>query len=145
VDESPRRAGAGGLGAAGPMSAETGTAAEILALEAELRAATLAGDPVATDRLLAADWRNVDAEGRVADKAQLLAALGRFRFLGIEDAGVEVRVFPGVAVVSGRSVRRTAAPDGGERVRAVRFTRVWARPAGRWQVVAAQATPLAPP
>jgi hypothetical protein len=100
---------------------------------------------VATDRLLAADWRNVDAEGRVAGKAQLLAALGRFRFLGIEDAEVEVRAYPGVAVVTGRSVRRLAGPDGGERVRAVGFTRVWARPAGRWQVVAAQATPLAPP
>ena len=45
---------------------------------------------------------------------------------------VEVRAYPGIAVVSGLSVRRTAAPDGGERVREVRFTRVWARPAGRW-------------
>jgi hypothetical protein len=127
------------------MAGETGPAAEILALEAELRAATLANDPVATDRLLAADWRNVDAAGRVADTAQLLAGLGGFRFLEIEDAGVEVRVFPGAAVVTGRAVRRTAAPGGGERVRAVRFTPVWTRPAGRWQVVAAQATPLAAP
>jgi ketosteroid isomerase-like protein len=127
------------------MTAETGTAAEILALEAELRVATLTNDPVATDRLLAADWRNVDAEGRVAGKAQLLSTLGQFRLLGIEDAEVEVRVYPGVAVVSGRSVRRRAGPDGADRVRTVRFTRVWARPAGRWQVVAAQATPLVPP
>ena len=127
------------------MTAEAATDAEILALEAELRAATLTNDPVATDRLLAADWRNVDAEGRVVGKAQRLATLERFRLLGIEDAEVEVRVYPGVAVVAGRSVRRSAGPDGGERVRAVRFTRVWARPAGRWQVVAAQATPLAPP
>jgi len=127
------------------VTAETATDAEILALEAELRAATLTNDPVATDRLLAGDWRNVDAEGRFVGKAQLLATLERFRLLGIEDSEVEVRRYPGVAVVTGRSVRRSAGPDGGERVRAVRFTRVWARPAGDWQVVTAQATALAPP
>jgi hypothetical protein len=100
-----------------PVTAETGPAAEIAALEAELRATTVANSPVATDRLLALDWPNGDAEGRVVGKAQLLATLGQFRFLGIEDAEVGVRARPGVAVVSGRSVRRRAAPDGGERVR----------------------------
>lgn len=56
---------------------------------------------------------------------------------------VQVRIDPGVAVVTGKSTRQLAGSDKQVITRQVRFTRVYAQPNGRWQVVTAHATPIA--
>jgi ketosteroid isomerase-like protein len=121
--------------------------ATIRTLEAEGRKAALSGDPEAHDRLLAADWTNINTNGTVTTKPQLLALLksSPFTFLSIEDEDVSVRIFGETAVVTGRSTRKRAGPSGEAVTQAVRFTRVYAERDGRWQVVSAQTTPITPP
>lgn len=135
VDPPPRAAG----GTADPGEA-------IRALEAEGRAAALSGDPEAHERLLAADWINVNSNGTVTTKAQLLALLrsSPFKLLSIDDEDVGVRVFGDTAVVTGRSLRKRATPSGEAATQVVRFTRVYVEKEGRWQVVSAQTTPVSP-
>ncbi len=122
---------------------------DIFELEAQLREATLANDLVATDALLADDWLNINANGTLTTKAQLLNVLQTlpFKFLSIEDKDVQMRLFgDDIAIVTGISTRVRVGDAGQPLSQTVRFTRVWiALPESQsnlWQVVAAQATPV---
>ena len=114
----------------------------ILALEERLRQATLRNDPDETDALLAGDWLNTNANGSMSTKAQLLALIDSFNFVSIINEDVQVRVFPGLAIVTGRSTRQLRNNENMVTTNRVRFTRVYAELDGRWQVVASQATPI---
>lgn len=113
-------------------------------LEREGREATLRDDVAIWDRLLADSWVNTNADGTVTTKAQLLTLLRErpFAFVSIDDDDVEVRLHPGVAVVTGRSSRTLRGAGGSPMVRQVRFTRVYVLEHDRWRVAAAQATPI---
>lgn len=136
------------IGNTDPLSPSPGRAgpaeATIRALEAEGRAAAMSGDPEAHDRLLASDWTNINSNGTVTAKPQLLALLksSPFKFLSIEDEDLSVRIYGETAVVTGRSTRKRAGPSGEAVTQSVRFTRVYAERDGRWQVVSAQTTPI---
>jgi len=112
-------------------------------LENENREATLNNDAKAIERLLADDWMNTNADGTVTTKAQLMELLksNAFKFASIEYDDVLVRVYKSAAVVTGRSTTKRTGQDNKTVTRQVRFTRVYARD-GRWQVVAAQSTPI---
>ena len=114
-------------------------------LEDESRVATLKNDAAVINRLLADNWMNTNANGTVTTKAQLMALLksGAFKIISIENDDVLVRVYGDTAIVTGRSTSRREGEEGAAVTRQVRFTRVWAKLAGRWQVVAAQTTPIA--
>lgn len=116
-------------------------------LEREGREATLRDDAATWERLLADTWVSTNADGSLTTKPQLLALLrGQpFGFVAIDDEDVHVQTYAeaGAAVVTGRSTRRLIGRDQTPITRRVRFTRVYLRLAGQWQVVAAQATPLA--
>ena len=114
----------------------------ILALEERLRQATLRNDPNETDALLAGDWLNTNANGSMSTKAQLLALIDSFNFVSIINEDVQVRVFSGLAIVTGRSTRQLRNNENMVTTNLVRFTRVYAELDGRWQVVASQATPI---
>lgn len=118
----------------------------ILQLEKEGREATLKNDPEANDRLLADDWVNTNPNGTLTTKAQLMALIksGSFKILSIETEDVKVRVYGDCAVVTGLSTTKREGRDGQLVLRQVRFTRVYARTGTRWQVVAAQSTPVTP-
>jgi hypothetical protein len=113
----------------------------ILQLESEGREATMKNDVAATDRLLAENWMNVNPDGSVTTKAQLMTLLkaGSFKIMSIENDEVLVRVFASMAVVTGRST--TTRGQGNEIIsRQVRFTRIYDGSSGRWQVVSAHNT-----
>ena len=115
----------------------------ILRLEQEGREATLKNDVEANDRLLADNWININPDGSVTTKAKLMELLktSPFKIMAIETDEVTVRVYGDAAVVTGRSTSKRAGQGAGEIVtRQVRFTRVYARRQGRWQVVSAQNT-----
>lgn len=114
----------------------------ILRLENEGREATLKNDVEATDRLLADDWLNINPDGSVTTKAKLLEILkaGSFKIMSIENDDVMVRVYKDVVVVTGRSTTKRAGQGDEIVTRQVRFTRVYAKWRGRWQVVSAQNT-----
>ena len=118
----------------------------ILQLEKEGREAALKNDLEANDRLLADDWMNTNPNGTVTTKPQLMALIksGSFKILSIETEDVKVRVYGDCAVVTGLSTTKREGRDGQPVLRQVRFTRVYARTESRWQVVAAQSTPVTP-
>lgn len=127
------------------VKAEGASFAQVIKkLEEEGRQATLKDDVEATERLLADDWMNTNANGTVTTKPQLLTLLrsSPFNFISIEDHDVLIRGYEGVAVVTGRSVRKRADQDGKVVSQQFRFTRVYVKRDGRWQVVAAQSTPV---
>lgn len=111
---------------------------EIVACEVALRAAQLAADTAALDRLIAADLLFTGPDGQLGTKAQDLEAhaSGVVRFLAHQPEELRVRhVAKGVAVSALRAwlvVEVAGTPVQG----IFRYTRVWAREAkGQWQVV----------
>lgn len=119
---------------------------EIVACEAMLRAAQLAGDAHALDRLIADELLFTGPDGQLATRAQDLEAhrSGALRFLEHEPEELRVRrVGPDVAVTALRA--RLVVEVAGTLVRgAVRYTRVWAREGGgAWRVVGGHASAVA--
>ena len=119
----------------------------ILQLESEGRKATLENDIKANDRLLADNWLNINPDGSITTKAKLLELLkdGSFKIMSIENEEVMVRVYGDAAVVTGRSTTKRAGQGSEVVARQVRFTRVYAKSKGQWQVVSAHNTLIAKP
>jgi ketosteroid isomerase-like protein len=119
----------------------------ILQLESEGRKATLENDIKANDRLLADNWLNINPDGSITTKAKLLELLkdGSFKIMSIENDEVMVRVYGDAAVVTGRSTTKRAGQGSEVVARQVRFTRVYAKSKGQWQVVSAHNTLIANP
>jgi ketosteroid isomerase-like protein len=119
---------------------------EIVALEAELRAAQLAADVAALDRLIADELLFAGPDGQLGTKAQDLDAHGsgivRFRAHEPEELRLR-RVGTDVAITSLRA--RLAVEVGGRLVQGTyRYTRVWAREDGRtWRVAGGQVSEIA--
>ena len=119
---------------------------EIVAREAELRAAQLAADVAALDRLIADELLFAGPDGQLGTKAQDLDAHGsgvvRFRAHEPEELRVR-RVGADVAIASLRA--RLTVEVGGQTVQGTyRYTRVWAREDGRmWRVVGGQVSEVA--
>ncbi|HEV7990697.1 MAG TPA: nuclear transport factor 2 family protein [Gemmatimonadaceae bacterium] len=111
---------------------------EIVAAEAELRAAQLGADVAALDRLISEDLLFTGPDGQLGTKAQDLEAHGagvvRFRVHQPEELRVR-RVGEDVAVSALRA--RLAVEVGGTLLEGTyRYTRVWARERdGVWRVV----------
>jgi ketosteroid isomerase-like protein len=111
---------------------------EVVALEAELRAAQLAADVPALDRLIADELLFTGPDGQLGTKAQDLEAHGsglvRFRSHVPEELRVR-RVGTDVAITALRA--RLEVEVAGTLVRGTyRYTRVWAREGnGAWRVV----------
>ena len=98
-------------------------------------------DTVALDRILAEGVVITDASGKVHNKAQELARLrGYVHNIGYNNTVEDVRVYGEAAVVTGLHTVRVQTPR--KRVDWIeyRYTFVWMRSAGRWQVVAQQFT-----
>lgn len=111
---------------------------EMVALEADLLAAQLAADVSALDRLLADELLFTGPDGRLATKAQDLAAHGSgvVRFRAHEPEELRVRRVGADAAIVALRTRLAVEVAGQLRVGTYRYTRVWAREGGRpWRVV----------
>lgn len=109
---------------------------EIVALEARLRVAQLAADVAALDELISDDLLFTGPDGRLATKADDLAAhrSGRLRIREHEPIELRVRrVGADVAIVA-LSTRMAAEVDGTVVRGVFRYTRIWAREHGAWRV-----------
>ncbi|MGZ8470669.1 MAG: GNAT family N-acetyltransferase [Gemmatirosa sp.] len=120
-----------------PTSHAPMTDPEIAALEDALRTAQLAADVAALDRLIDDDLLFTGPDGRLATKAEDLAAHrdGVVRFTAHEPQELRVRrVGEHVALVALRT--RLAVEVGGRPFAGTyRYTRVWERRDGRWRIV----------
>lgn len=121
---------------------------EIVTCEAEIRAAQLAADVVALERLIADELLFTGPDGRIGTKAEDLEAhvTGTVRFRAHEPEELRVRrVDTNVAIAALRT--RLAVEVAGTLVRGTfRYTRIWCRESGRsWRVVGGHVSQVSPP
>jgi len=123
----------------------TAEQAEVRQIESRRFEAIVRGDFAELDRILADDLTYTHSSGRLETKAQFLAALqSGLRFEAIEPEEVLVRVYGDAGVATGRAQMRVRSQDRQSSF-AVRFTTVYVRREGRWQMVAWQSTRLPEP
>lgn len=106
-------------------------------------AAQVAGDGAALTRLLADDYRLFNGAGAVESKAQFIADSvdPNFRLSPFTVTEPVHTVWPDGAVLAGK-VTLGFTDHGKTGAQAMRFTDVWARRDGRWQVVFTAVTRL---
>src|SRR5262245_53150973 len=110
--------------------------AEILGIENQWAAAVEQRDAAAFERLAAEDFRFIDENGRVLDRAQYIADRSHNADV-VESAvqdDIEVHKYGDVAIATGRSIlhgKRNGTPF----VYRFRGTGVYSRQSGRWRAV----------
>jgi len=115
----------------------------ILQLEEQWRLAQHHNDTAAFRRLLAPDLTFIGTSGSFRDRADYIASRSASwipRAKSFTASELRVRIYGATAIVTGRE-QTTGAGVGFS----ARFTDVWLRRRGRWQLVAAQRTDIAPP
>jgi ketosteroid isomerase-like protein len=122
----------------------TDVAKQLSQIEQRIAKAVVESDIETYNSILASDWTSIDLTGRVLSKSQVIEELAS-KVRQIESATIDdirVREFGDVAVVTGRTT--ATGRYRGQRTRVVlRFTDVFAKIDGRWQVVASQGTQVA--
>jgi ketosteroid isomerase-like protein len=120
---------------------EEGTIREILQLERRTKEAALHGDAAFSQRMLADDYLGIGPLGNVITKSDTLAARrgAQLHYDSIDLTEMVVRVYGDTAVVMARA--EVKGKDLGEDFSGpYRFTRVWVKRHGQWQIVSYQAT-----
>jgi uncharacterized protein (TIGR02246 family) len=106
-------------------------------LDNERIQAQIGADADALSRLYADDFIGIGPSGTVRTKPQVISDFtsGNLKFQSITTDDVQLRVYGDTAVETGRSTM--IGQDKGKTVpRDNRFTRVWVKRQGRWQLVA---------
>jgi ketosteroid isomerase-like protein len=114
-------------------------------LEREWNAAHVQGDATSLERIFADDLVVVVPGMRPLSKADSLGMfkVGGMRFDRYESLDIQSRVYGDTAIVTGR-IRRTRSIAGKTMDDDWRFTKVYLRRAGNWQVVSFHASNVAP-
>ena len=120
--------------------------AKIIALDEARRAAMIAEDFAALDRLLADDLVHVHAAGNADTKAQYLKMIADFcGFTAIDRGPISVRFYGDIAVMTGPMTHTVRIKTTGVvRTMAAFGTQVWAPHGDSWRQVLYQATEIAP-
>jgi len=121
--------------------------AEIVALEAALRAAQLSADVPALARLISDDLLFTGPDGQLGTKAQDLEAHGSgvVRFRSHVPEELRVRRVGADVVVTALRARLEVEVAGNLARGTYRYTRVWAREGdGQWRVVGGHVSAVAP-
>jgi ketosteroid isomerase-like protein len=115
-------------------------------LETDWNAAHVRGDAAALEQLFADDAVVMVPGMRVMTKADAVGMFtsGRMKFERYETSETKFRVYDASAIVTGR-LRRTRVVAGAAVDDDWRFTKVYVRRAGRWQVVSFHASNTALP
>lgn len=119
--------------------------AEVLKTDDARIRARASGDVRTLGRIYADDYVLITAEGDVRSKQDQIGELksGKLHFAPLVPVERNVRLFGDVALVVSRDpagIVRAGQQIGGD----LRMVRVYVRRAGRWQLVSAQATRVAP-
>lgn len=121
------------------------TAKELIAVEQKFNDALVRSDRKAVEQMYADDLVFTNADGSVTHKSDEIATIksGDEKLDFIEMSDVKVQDLGDVAVTTGRLVEkgRYKAEDLGG---TYRYTDVWAKRNGRWQLVAGQETRYTP-
>ena len=105
-------------------------------LEREWFDALIGKDTEALERILASDYLATTADGLVIDKAGELARVksGELKVESVATDDTKVRVYGATAVITGHAQWNSQ--------REIRYTEMWVRSQGRWQMVSWQGTPV---
>jgi len=124
---------------------EAADIAELSRLEKAWNEAYVRGDPEALDRLCADDLIVTMSDMKVLTKAAAIGIVrsGKVKFPRYETSDIRIRVYHDAAVVTGL-LKRTRNAQGHEANDEWRFTKVYIRRTGNWQVVAWHASTSAP-
>lgn len=135
-----------GIAPAPASAAEADDVAALTQLETVWNQAHMHGDADALDRLWADDLEIAVPKMPVMTRAKALAFArsGRMAFQRYETSDLHVRAFGDAAVVTGR-LQRTRTLNGQVAEDDWRFTKVYFKRDGRWQVVAFHASEAARP
>lgn len=113
--------------------------AQLVKLNDDYVKSVLNSDAARFEQLLAAEFRNTNADGTILDRAAFLAQVARpsnLKTLACED--VEIRVLGDTAIIHAKTVYETS--DG--RDGSGRYTDIWQKRNGEWKAVAAHVTRL---
>ncbi len=119
---------------------------ELMQLEKDSAAAAVKGDTTFLDRHTAANYIGTDPIGGVADRAMMMAGAKagdpKFESLDLDDLSVRM-AGTDAAVVTGRATIKARLKSGMDISGQYRFTDVWVKQDGRWQLMTWQATKVA--
>lgn len=118
-------------------SLDAADTAEVTRLETVWNDAYIRGDAEALENLCADDLIVTMTNMQVFNKASSIGILrsGKVKFKRYETSDLRIRVYENAAVVTGK-LRRTRIAQGRETDDNWRFTKLYVRSAGKWQVVA---------
>ena len=125
---------------AADSSADDKTKAELVQLERDIGAANVRRDAAFFERVEADEFVFTDSGGGLTTKAENVASVRKpanpdVKLLAYDVDDVQVRLYGDAAVVTGRVTTRQLV-KGEERAGRSRFTDVFVRRDGRWQIVA---------
>lgn len=124
------------------MAQTDATTAALVDIEQQLTKLILAGDRDGYGAFLADDWSVINTDGNILTKEQVLREMfvtGQRQIDAIAVDDVKVRPLGDVAIVTGRTIA-SGKLRGATVTATLRFTDVFARRDGRWQIVASQGT-----
>jgi hypothetical protein len=118
---------------------------KIVQLEHEFADADVKGDAAVIERLEAATYTFTAPDGAVTGKQDDVNDLktGNFKVSAIDLGALKVWVYGTAAVVNGTATLKNCMWRGKDISGDYRFTDVWAKVNGNWQIVAGQSVPLA--
>jgi uncharacterized protein (TIGR02246 family) len=123
------------------QQAAGGAEQELRALETARTEAIRAGDAATLERIYADDFRGVTSGGQAVDKADILEVLKKAAGgLPAEIADLKVRIYGETAVVTALIRQSALSQEGRVPVSSFRYTHIYARRDGRWQIIAGQST-----
>jgi len=118
----------------------------VMQMEEELRAAISKGDTKAYGRIVGDDYVFTNQDAVVRTKAQMVSAYdsGSLKYESVKFDEIKVHAYGDTAVVTGRQTVK--GQDNGKDIRGqFRYTRVYVKRQGRWQLVATQVTRIPAP
>ena len=122
-----------------PAHASSEAEGELLKLNADYDQAIMRGDAAALERIFADEYIYTNPKCEVLGKEEQIAELssGAGKLEGAKSDDVRIRVYGETAVMTGRFTARSRR-DGKDFQVEERYTAVWVRRDGRWQLVAEQ-------
>ena len=135
-------------GKKGNYSNQKGDSVEqaVMQMEEELRVAISKGDAKAYGRIVGDDYVFTNQDAVIRNKAQMVSAYesGSIKYESVKLDDLKVHAYGDTAVVTGRSTVK--GTDNGKDISGqFRYTRVYVKRQGRWQIVATQSTRIPEP
>jgi ketosteroid isomerase-like protein len=121
----------------------SGTEKAVAALEQQWLQSQKTNNPDLVAPLLADKFINTGSDGKVTDKAQMLADAKATKYDRADYSDLKVTVFGDTAIATGLFTAKGTDPSGKSLDNRERFTDTWVKmPNGKWQCVASHGSPV---